>query len=253
MEIHILTLFPDMFSGPFGESIIKRARDSGLIDIHLHNIRDYARDKHRIVDDSPYGGGAGMVMKPEPIFEAVEEVVSTIRRELGEPGKGVPVILLTPHGRVFSQETARELFGESHLVLICGHYEGIDARVGRHLATHEISLGDYVLTGGELAAMVVTDAVVRLISGVLGSSESLEDESHSNGLLQYPQYTRPPEYHGLSVPDVLLSGNHGEIARWRREQAVLETMRNRPDLLKKTRLSTEDCRVLNEAEHEEGS
>ncbi len=253
MEIHILTLFPDMFSGPFEESIVKRARDSGLTSIHLHDIRDYAHDKHRTVDDYPYGGGAGMVMKPEPIFEAVEDVVSAVRRDIRNPKKEIPVILLTPQGQVFNQDMAQELLGESHLVLICGHYEGIDARVSQHLATHEISLGDYVLTGGELAAMVVTDAIVRLIPGVLGSNESLDDESHTNGLLQHPQYTRPPEYQGLAVPAVLLSGNHGEIARWRRAQAVLQTKRNRPELLKKSPLTAEDCRVLNEAEWEESS
>lgn len=253
MEIHILTLFPEMFSGPFDESIIRRARDSGLVTIQLHDIREYAHDKHRVVDDYPYGGGAGMVMKPEPIFEAVADVTSTITNELHDHSKPALVVLLTPQGRVFSQEVAHELAEESHLILICGHYEGVDARVSQHLAADEISLGDYVLTGGELAAMVVTDAVVRLIPGALGSEESLQSESHTNGLLQYPQYTRPPEYEGLRVPDVLLSGHHGEIARWRRQQAMLKTLRKRPDLLKNVELSPEDRRILEEAENEENN
>lgn len=249
MELHILTLFPRMFDGPFGQSILQRARDRGLINIHLHNIRDYAKDKHRIVDDYPYGGGAGMVMKPEPIFDAVESVKSQIRPAEGSAGKPdspgeIPVILLSPQGRVFDQQVALELSQSPVLILICGHYEGVDERVREHLITDEISLGDFILTGGELAAMVVVDAVARLIPGVLGSQESLEHESHADGLLQYPQYTRPPEYRGWKVPEVLLSGHHQEISRWRRRQSLLQTLNKRPDLLEQAQISEEEKRLI---------
>ena len=210
-----------MFGGPLGHSILSRASERGLIDIHLTDIRDFAKDRHRTVDDYPYGGGPGMVMKPEPIFAAVEAVAR----------KGSPIILLSPRGRLFTQRVAMELAEREQLVLICGHYEGVDERVREHLATDELSIGDYVLTGGELAAMVVVDAVGRLVPGVLGDDESADDESHAQGLLEYPHYTRPPEFRGWRVPDVLLSGNHAEIARWRRRQALLATARHRPDLL----------------------
>ena len=233
MHIDILTLFPEMFQGPFNFSILKRAIDHGLVSINIHNIRDYTHDKHRTVDDYAYGGGAGMILKPEPIFEAVESIKSGIKQEVGE----LPVILLTPQGRLFSQQIAQELSTYSRLILICGHYEGVDERVREHLVTDEISIGDYVLSGGELAAMVVVDAVVRLLPGVLGSEASLVDDSHVAGLLEYPQYTRPVEYRGWPVPEVLLSGNHAQIAKWRREQAIRRTQERRPELLDKANRS----------------
>jgi len=229
VHIDIFTLFPEMFQGPFNFSILKRAIDHGLVSMNIHNIRDYTHDKHHTVDDYAYGGGAGMILKPEPIFEAVESVKSNIKPEIGE----LPVILLTPQGRLFSQQIARELSTYSHLILICGRYEGVDERVREHLVTDEISIGDYVLSGGELAAMVVVDTVVRLLPGVLGSEASLMEDSHVDGLLEYPQYTRPVEYRGWSVPEVLLSGNHAQIARWRREQSIQRTSERRPELLDK--------------------
>lgn len=227
MRIDILTLFPEMFPGPFGASIIKRAVDGGLVSLNIYNIRDYTHDKHHTVDDYAYGGGAGMILKPEPIFEAVESV---------KEEDTCPVILLTPQGRPFSQPVAQELSGHSRLILICGRYEGVDERVREHLVTDEISIGDYVLSGGELAAMVVVEAVVRLLPGVLGSEESLAEDSHTGGLLEYPQYTRPPAFRGWSVPEVLLSGNHAQIARWRREQAIQRTKERRPELLDRVSL-----------------
>ena len=232
MHIDILTLFPEMFQGMFGSGIFKRAIDQKLVSVGIHNIRDYTHDKHHSVDDYPYGGGAGMVLKPEPIFEAVESIN-------GESAT-VPIILLTPQGRLFSQQVAQELSQYSHLILICGHYEGVDERVREHLATDELSIGDYVLSGGELAAMVVIDAVVRLLPGVLGSAASPLDDSHVAGLLEYPQYTRPAIYRGWSVPEVLLSGNHAQIADWRREQVILRTLERRPELLDKAKLSSEE-------------
>jgi tRNA (guanine37-N1)-methyltransferase len=237
VHIDILTLFPQMFEVPLDTSILKRAIDRKLVSIGIHNIRDFSQDKHHTVDDYPYGGGAGMVLKPEPIFEAVESVKSSI--SLNGEGGILPIIMLTPQGRLFSQEVADELSRYSHLVLICGHYEGVDERVREHLVTDEISIGDYVLSGGELAAMVVVDAVVRLLPGVLGSEDSPQDDSHVAGLLEYPQYTRPPEYKGWSVPEVLLSGNHAQIAKWRREQAIRRTLERRPDLLNKASLNSE--------------
>ena len=230
MNFHVFTLFPAMFHGPLSESILKRAQEKGLLNVSLHDIRDYAEDKHRIVDDYAYGGGPGMVMKPEPVFKAVETQLERIRESQAEPA-GVPVILMSPKGRVLTQDVARELAGYTDIVLICGHYEGVDQRIIEHLATDEISIGDYVLTGGELAAMVVIDCVARLGAGVLGSEESTTRESHTDGLLQYPQYTRPPDYRGWTVPEVLLSGYHARIEEWRKEQSLLETRRRRPDLL----------------------
>ena len=232
MHIDILTLFPQMFQGMFSLGIFKRAIDQKLVSVGVHNIRDYTHDKHHTVDDYPYGGGAGMVLKPEPIFEAVESIK-------GESST-VPIILLTPQGRLFSQQIAQELSRYSHLILICGHYEGVDERVREHLATDEISIGDYVLSGGELAAMVVIDAVFRLVPGVLGSEASPLDDSHVAGLLEYPQYTRPATYRGWSAPEVLLSGNHAQIADWRREQAILRTLERRPELLDNAELSSEE-------------
>lgn len=242
MKIHILTLFPDMFSGPFTESIIGRAADQGLVSIDIHNIRDYTRDKHHVVDDSPYGGGPGMVLKPEPLFEAVEAVK-------GEAD--MPVILLTPQGRLFDQRVAAELAGQEELILICGHYEGVDERVREHLVTDEVSIGDYVLSGGELAAMVVVDAVVRQLPGALGSEESVGDDSHANGLLEYPQYTRPQSFCGWEVPEILLSGNHAEIERWRRMQSLKRTAERRPDLMERVALSDEDRKLMARMEREE--
>ena len=242
MHIDILTLFPEMFQGPFSCSILKRAIDRELVSISLHNIRDYTHDKHHSVDDYVYGGGTGMILKPEPIFEAVESVKS---RYTEQESSGLPVILLTPQGRCFSQEIAYELSKYSRLVLICGRYEGVDERVGEHLVTDEISIGDYVLSGGELAAMVVVDAVVRLLPGVLGSEASATDDSHATGLLEYPQYTRPAEYRGYSVPQVLLSGDHAQIAKWRREQAIRRTLERRPELLDRTSLCSEERQLVN--------
>jgi tRNA (guanine37-N1)-methyltransferase len=234
MRIDILCLFPEIFTSPLNESIVKRAREQGLVNIMVHNIRDYTHDKHHTVDDYPYGGGPGMVLKPEPIFEAAEAVKK--QHVMSE----MPIILLTPQGRLFSQSVAQELSLHPSLMLICGHYEGLDERVCEYLATDEISIGDYVLGGGELAALVVVDAVVRLIPGVLGSQYSAGSDSHSNGLLEYPQYTRPDVYQDWPVPSVLLSGNHGEIAQWRRRQAILRTAKRRHDLLEKGNLCDEE-------------
>ena len=223
MIIDVLTLFPDMFAGVFGLSIIKRAREKGLVEITLTNIRDFATDKYRSVDDDPYGGGAGMVMMCEPVFAAAEAVAAR-----GE--KPDEIILLTPQGRPFDQAAARELAGKQRLMLIAGHYEGFDERIRTHLATREISLGDFVLSGGEIAAMAVVDALVRLLPGALGAEASSVEESFSENLLEYPHYTRPADYRGLKVPEVLLSGNHEAIRRWRREQAQQRTQARRPDL-----------------------
>jgi len=224
MKIDVLTLFPAMFAGPLDESIIKRARESGRLDLAIHNLRDYAHDRHKTVDDRPFGGGPGMLLKPEPIFEAVESLA----------GEGTRVILLSPAGRTFNQAIARELAGLEHLLMVSGHYEGFDERVREQLADDELSIGDYVLTNGALPVMVIIDAVTRLLPGVLGDEDSARDDSFSHGLLEYPQFTRPAEFRGVKVPEVLLSGNHAEIARWRAEQAQLRTKERRPDLLKET-------------------
>ena len=234
MRIDILSLFPKMFDGPFGESIVKRAVDAGLVDIFVHNFREFAHDKHSTVDDYSFGGGEGMVLKPEPLFEAVESVKGSLGGSAG------PVVLLTPQGRLFCHTIAQELSKQQNLTLICGHYEGVDERVREHLVTDEISIGEYVITGGELAAMVVVDAVVRLLPGALGSEQAASEDSYAKGFLEYPQYTRPRVYRGWEVPEVLLSGNHQEIARWRREQAVERTLLRRPDLLAKASLSKEE-------------
>ncbi len=238
MKIDILTLFPQMFEAPFSFGIFKRAIDNGGVSLNIHNIRDYTHDKHHIVDDSPYGGGAGMVLKPGPIFEAVEAIKAGIGDE------PLDVILLTPQGRLLNQQVAQELSQKKHLAFICGHYEGEDERVREHLATDEISIGDYVLTGGELPAMVVIDALLRLIPGVLGSDESALDDSHASGLLEYPQYTRPEDFRGMTVPEVLLSGDHARIARWRREQIIRRTLERRPELLNKANLGLEDKKLV---------
>ncbi len=240
MNIYILTLFPEMFEGPFSSSILKRARERGLIEIKLVNIRDFSANKHHTVDDAPYGGGAGMVMGPEALFGAVEHVVQIIG---ARPDR---IALMSPQGRPFCQAMAGDLAREKTLVLVCGHYEGVDERVRETLVTDEISIGDYVLTGGELPAMVVVDAVARLIPGVLGEADSTVEESFSYGLLEYPQYTRPREYCGLTVPETLLSGHHEKIRKWRRRQSLLRTLERRPELLKQAELNGEDKNVLRE-------
>ena len=237
IRFDILTVFPEMFASPCGCSLLKKARDKGLIDIRLHDIRDYAEDKHHMTDDAPYGGGGGMVMKPEPIDRALRSIPVA-----GE----TPIILLTPQGERFCQKMAEELAVHSHLVLICGHYEGVDERVRTELVNREISIGDYVLTGGELSAMVVVDAVSRLVPGVLGNSDSAGADSFSMGLLEYPHYTRPAEYRGWKVPDVLLSGNHPQIELWRRRESLLRTRKRRPDLLREVVLTDEEKRWLAE-------
>ena len=239
MDIAILTLFPDMFTGPFSESMLKRAQERDLLSIHLHNIRDYTHDKHHTADDTPFGGGQGMVMKPEPLFEAVETAVAGLGG-----GKNTPVILLTPQGRPFTQAIAQELSQHPALVFICGHYEGMDARAEETLATDSISIGDYVLTGGEIPAMAIVDAVVRLLPGVLGDDMSAVDDSFATGLLEGPTYTRPAEYRGESVPDVLISGDHAAVSRWRREQSLRRTYERRPDLLESADLTAEDRAYL---------
>jgi len=242
LRIDILTLFPEMFQSPFSLGIFKRAIDQKLVSVNTHNIRDYAHDTHHTVDDYPYGGGAGMILKPEPIFEAVESIQLNIHIE--ERIEAVPIILLTPQGRLFTQEITHELSRYGHIILICGRYEGVDERVRQYLVTDEVSIGDYVLSGGELAAMVVVDAVVRLLPGVLGSEASPLDDSHTAGLLEYPQYTRPAAYSGWPVPQVLLSGNHTQVAKWRREQSILRTLERRPELLDRANLSLAEERLI---------
>lgn len=237
MRIDIITLFPEMFQGPFDSSIIKRAREQGQVQVNLVNLRDYSRQKHRQVDDYPYGGGTGMLLKPEPVFEAVEALRSG-------PKKQGRVVLLCPQGELYNQEKARDLSREEHLILICGHYEGIDQRVKDELADEEISIGDYVLTGGEIPAMVLADSVIRLLPGVLSSAESVEEDSFYNNLLEYPQYTRPEVFRELRVPEILLSGDHEKIRLWRRRQSLLKTLQKRPDLLQKARLNREDKKIL---------
>lgn len=243
IQIDVLTLFPGMFRGPFDESLVKRAVDRNIVKVGIRDIRGYAHDSHRTVDDYQYGGGPGMVMKPEPVFEAVEDVLGRYPRDVR--GK-VPVVLLSPQGRLFHQDIAEEWARGPGIVLICGHYEGVDERIRETLATDDVSIGDYVLTGGELAAMVLVDAVVRLLPGVVGDSQSVEGDSVTSGVLQYPLYTRPASYRDLEIPSVLLSGNHGEVARWRRRRSLLRTLERRPDLLESASLSEEDLAFLRE-------
>jgi tRNA (guanine37-N1)-methyltransferase len=229
MNIDIITLFPEICRAPLNESMMKRAQENKIVDLRVHNLRDWTTDKHHIVDDAPFGGGQGMVMKPEPIFAAVEDLrnrLSTLNPQLS-----TKVLLMSPAGKQLDQELASELSHESHLIIICGHYEGVDHRVIEHLVDLEISIGDYVLTNGAIAAVVLVDAVVRLLPGVLGHVQSAADDSFSTGLLEAPQYTRPAEFRGWKIPDLLLSGNHAEIAKWRKEQAIKRTKQNRPDLL----------------------
>jgi tRNA (guanine37-N1)-methyltransferase len=242
MKFEVFTLLPEVFPPYLESSILQRARQRGLIDVHVHNIRDYTRDRHHTTDDTPYGGGGGMVMKPEPVFEAVETVLGFDSRQI-QPTP-IPVILLTPQGRVFTQRVAEELSAHERIALLCGRYEGVDERIREHLVTDEISIGDYVLTGGELPALMIIDAVSRLIPGVLGDPTGAEDDSHSMGLLEYPHYTRPPEFRGWQVPEVLLSGDHGRIEKWRREQALTRTLSRRPDILEKAELSGEDKKIV---------
>lgn len=243
MIFDILTLFPGMFQAPLGESILGKARDRGLIRVRTFNIRDYATDKHQMTDDRPFGGGEGMVMKPEPIVRALEDVKAE--------GPRPWVVLLSPQGRLFTQEIAWELSCRERLVLICGRYEGVDERVAQHHVDDQISIGDFVMTGGELAAMVIIDAVARLLPGVLGNEASAATESFAGATLEYPQYTRPQEFEGLGVPSILLSGNHEAIRKWRRGQALLRTKLRRPDLFAKVSLTPEDIRLLCSAELEE--
>ncbi len=240
MRFDVFTLLPDVFLPYLESSILQRARQRGLIDVHVHNIRDWTHDRHHITDDEPYAGGGGMVMKVEPVFEAVESVLGPSTTL----GAACPIILLTPQGRVFSQKVATELAAQPCLALICGRYEGVDERIREHLITDEISIGDYVLTGGELPALILIDAVARLLPGVLGDPDGATDDSHASGLLEYPHYTRPPEFRGWRVPDILLSGDHAKIAKWRREQSLLRTLERRPDLLDTALLSEEDMAFL---------
>ncbi len=234
-----MTLFPEMFAGVFGSSILGKARDKGIVSLNTLNFRDFANNKHNTVDDTPYGGGGGMVLKAEPIFGAVEHLLER-HAESESAGRKPRIILMCPQGRPFTQEIAGELSEESHLIFICGHYEGYDERIREHLVTDELSVGDYVLTGGELPAMVVTDAVVRLLPGVLGNEQSAVADSFSDGLLEYPHYTRPAEFRGWKVPDALLSGHHAEIEKWRRRQSLERTLVRRPELLQKAELTGEE-------------
>ena len=232
IRFDVLSIFPEMFQSPLNYSLLKKAQDKGLIQVFFHNIRDWAQDKHKMTDDAPYGSGCGMVMKVEP----VEKALNAVRMQEMDP----LVILMTPQGETFNQKIAAELAEKRQIIIICGRYEGVDERIRQHLTDREISIGDYILTGGELSAMVMIDAVSRLIPGVLGNEQSVQGESFSQGLLEYPQYTRPAEYKGLKVPEVLLSGNHAEIEKWRKTESLRKTYKKRPDLLEKTQLSDDD-------------
>ncbi|SFG36065.1 tRNA (guanine37-N1)-methyltransferase [Planifilum fulgidum] len=243
IRFDVLTLFPEMFSGFLSTSIIGRAREKGLIAAEVIDFRQFSTDKHRTVDDTPYGGGGGMVLKPEPIFRAVEHL-------LADESEKPPILLMSPQGKPFTQRKAEELARHRRLVLICGHYEGFDERIRQHLATEELSIGDYVLTGGELAAMVVIDCVSRLIPGVLGNESAAAEDSFSMGLLEYPQYTRPADFRGWKVPEVLLSGNHRKIEEWRRRESLRRTWERRPDLLEHAELTEEDRAYLRRLEQE---
>jgi tRNA (guanine37-N1)-methyltransferase len=249
MRFDIITIFPDFFREAFEFGIIRRARQAGLVETRAHDLRDWTGDRHRQVDDRPFGGGDGMVLKPEPIFAAVESLTGASARNAYDAG--TRVVLLTPQGRVFNQEVARELALMDQLVLICGRYEGVDERVSEALVTDEISIGDYVLSGGEPAALVLVDALTRLVPGALGSETSAANDSFNDeGLLDYPHYTRPPEFRGMSVPEVLLGGNHALIARWRRREALRKTRRSRPDLLMKAELDERELAWLDNEEEE---
>jgi len=244
MHFDVFTLLPDVMQAYLHASILGKAQQAGLIYVKLHNIRDFTTDRHRTTDDEPYGGGGGMVMKPEPLFTAVESV-------LGEDLNRIPVVLLTPQGRVFNQGVARELAQHTRLALICGRYEGVDERVRRHLATDEISIGDYVLTGGELPALIIIDAVARLYPGVLSDAQAAKKDSHASGLLEHPHYTRPASFRGWKVPEVLLSGDHARIEAWRREQSLRRTLHRRPDMLEHAELDEADRNILDQLLKEE--
>lgn len=239
MKIDFVTIFPQMFAGPLAEGVVGRAIDRGLLDVRVHDLRDHAPDRHRVVDDMPFGGGPGMVLKAEPLFRAVAHLKA-------ERGTLDAVILTSPDGRLFSQAEARRFAGMAHVAILCGRYEGVDERVRRHLATDTVSIGDYVVSGGELPALVIADAVARLVAGVVGDEESVARDSFSRGLLDFPQYTRPASFDGLEVPAVLLSGHHREIERWRRREALSRTLERRPDLLKGLTLDAEDAALLRE-------
>jgi tRNA (guanine37-N1)-methyltransferase len=245
MQFEVFTLLPEVFPSYLETSIIKRARERDLINVRVHNIRDYTHDKHNTTDDTPYGGGGGMVMKPDPVFEAIETVLGLNSNQTPpEPDSNIPIILLTPQGRVFNQSIAQELSQHPHIALLCGRYEGIDERIREHLVTDEISIGDYVLTGGELPALILIDAIARLLPDVLGDPTGAQDDSHATGLLEYPHYTRPPEFRGWKTPDILLSGDHAKIEKWRREQSLLRTFNKRPDMLKKAELTKKDLKFV---------
>jgi tRNA (guanine37-N1)-methyltransferase len=245
MQFEVFTLLPEVFPSYLESSIIKRARERDLINVRVHNIRDYTHDKHHMTDDTPYGGGGGMVMKPEPVFEAVESVLGlNADQAQDKPASNIPIILLTPQGRVFDQSIAQELSSHPRIALICGRYEGVDERIREHLVTDEISIGDYVLTGGELPALILIDAIARLLPDVLGDPTGAQDDSHAMGLLEYPHYTRPPEFRGWKIPEMLLSGAHAKIDKWRREQSLLRTSKKRPDMLEKAELTKDDLKFL---------
>jgi tRNA (guanine37-N1)-methyltransferase len=248
MEFDVFTLLPEVFPPYLESSILQRARQRGLIDVRVHNIRDWASDRHHVTDDEPYGGGGGMVMKAQPVFAAVESVLGQLA---SQKDGGCPIILLTPQGRVFNQRLALELVQQPRLALICGRYEGVDERIREHLVSDQISIGDYVLTGGELPALILIDALSRLLPGVLGDPDGPFDDSHASGLLEYPHYTRPPEFRGWRVPDILVSGNHARIARWRREQSLRRTLKQRPDLLASANLDEADRKLLQKIVEEE--
>ncbi|MCX6060310.1 MAG: tRNA (guanosine(37)-N1)-methyltransferase TrmD [Chloroflexi bacterium] len=245
MQFEVFTLLPEVFPSYLETSIIKRARERDLINVRVHNIRDYTHDKHHTTDDTPYGGGGGMVMKPDPVFEAIETILGLNTEPTSpEPDSNIPIILLTPQGRVFNQSIAQELSQHTRIFLICGRYEGIDERIREHLVTDEISIGDYVLTGGELPALILIDAIARLLPDVLGDPTGAQDDSHATGLLEYPHYTRPPEFRGWKTPDILLTGDHAKIDKWRREQSLLRTFNKRPDMLKKADLTKKDLNFI---------
>jgi len=245
MQFEVFTLLPEVFPPYLESSILQRARQRGLVSVNIHNIRDYTHDKHHTTDDTPYGGGGGMVMKVEPVFEAVETVLGMGAHQ-ATPESAPPIIMLTPQGRVFTQSVAEELSRYERITLLCGRYEGLDERIREHLVTDEISVGDYVLTGGELPALILIDAVSRLLPGVLGDPDGAADDSHATGLLEYPHYTRPPEFRGWQVPEVLLSGDHGKVDQWRRQQSLLRTLARRPDLLEKAELTEKERKFLEE-------
>ena len=254
MQFEVFTLLPEVFPPYLESSILKRASERNLIHVRVHNIRDYTHDKHHMTDDTPYGGGGGMVMKPEPIFEAIETVLELNTGQTPpEPVSNIPIILLTPQGRVFDQRIAQELSQHPRIALLCGRYEGIDERIREHLVTDEISIGDFVLTGGELPALILIDAIARLLPDVLGDPTGAQDDSHAMGLLEYPHYTRPPEFRGWRAPDILLSGDHAKIEKWRREQSLLRTFKKRPDMLEKAELTKKDLKFIESLKLEEKS